>query len=142
MKNLVLMLALLFSGALAAQSPVGTWKTIDDKTGQPKSEVQIYVQNGKYYGKVTKFLRPGADPNRKCTSCTGALKDKPILGMVIVRDLAPSGKEWTKGTILDPESGTEYGCTIWFEAGKPDELKVRGYHWTGLYRTQTWHRVK
>ncbi len=31
---------------------------------------------------------------------------------------------------------------MWFEKGQPDELRVRGKHWTGLYRTQTWYRVK
>jgi uncharacterized protein (DUF2147 family) len=48
---------------------------------------------------------------------------------------------WKGGKILDPEKGKEYSCTMWFEAGKPDELKVRG--WFGpVYRTQTWYRVK
>ncbi len=144
MKKITILTFLVLSaaGMLSAQSPVGTWKTIDDKTGEAKSQVQVYEQNGKYYGKVIKFLRKDADPNRKCTDCSGSRKNQPIMGMVILWDLKVSGNYWKNGTILDPENGNEYACSIWFESGKPDELKVRGYHWTGLYRTQTWYRVK
>ena len=62
--------------------------------------------------------------------------------MVIIEDIKAVGGYWKKGKILDPESGNTYGCSIWFEDGASDVLKVRGKHWTGFYRTQTWHRVK
>ena len=46
MKQLILtmvMSCIFCSGVvLAADSPVGRWKTVDDKTGEVKSEVQIY----------------------------------------------------------------------------------------------------
>ena len=142
MKNVLVLVLLFVSNILMAQSPIGVWKTIDDKTGQPKSQIQLTVKDGQYSGKVIKLLRADADPNRRCTECTDARKGQLILGMEIVRGLKPVGKEWKGGKILDPENGTEYGCTIWFEAGKPDELNVRGYHWTGIYRTQKWYRVK
>ena len=34
----------------------GTWITQDDETGRQKSEVLIYKENGKLYGKITKLL--------------------------------------------------------------------------------------
>ena len=37
--------------ALAADPPVGRWKTIDEKTGKIVSEVELYDQGGKLYGK-------------------------------------------------------------------------------------------
>lgn len=131
----------LFATLSFAQSPIGIWKTIDDHTGEVKSQVQIYEQNGKLYGKVIKLLRANADPNRKCTDCSGSRKNQLILGMVILWDLKPHDNYWKNGTILDPENGNEYSCSIWFEKGKPDELRVRGYHWTGLFRTQSWYRM-
>ena len=142
MKNALVLCLLFISSFVMAQSLVGTWKTIDDKTGQAKSQIQISVKNGKYYGKVVKLLRADADPNRKCIKCTDGRKDQLILGMEIVKDLAPVGTEWKNGKILDPETGTEYGCTVWFTPGKPNELNVRGYHWSGIFRTQKWHRVQ
>ncbi len=142
MRNILLLLFTAFStatAALAQPSPVGIWKTIDDKTGEAKSHLEVYEQGGQYYGKVVKLLK--SSPDKKCTECPGSKKNQPILGMVVLEGMKPHEDYWRKGKILDPESGNEYGCTIWFEKGKPNELKVRGIHWTGLYRTQTWYRV-
>lgn len=69
-----------------------------------------------------------------CGKCQGADKDKPIVGLVIIRDLVPSGDRYKGGTILDPEDGKVYKAEIWVDDGK---LKVRGYAGM-LYRTQTW----
>ncbi len=125
---------------LLAQSPIGIWKTIDDGTSEAKSHVEIYEQGGKLYGKVIKLL--ASEPDAKCDKCSGDKKNKPVLGMIIIEDLKPKKDYWAKGSILDPENGKEYGCSIWLEDGKPNELRVRGKHWTGLYRTQTWYRVR
>ena len=132
---------LAVAAALSAQSsPVGVWKTIDDATGEAKSHVEIYEKEGVLHGKIVKLLQKA--PDTLCESCPGDKKNKPVLGMIILEDLQPYKDYWRKGSILDPESGNEYGCSVWFENGNAQELKVRGKHWTGLYRTQTWHRVK
>jgi len=136
----LLILALATNFALAQTSPTGTWKTIDDETGEAKSHVEIYKKDGKLHGKITKLLRKPQDT--VCEECPGKKKNKPLVGMVIIDDLEPYKDYWRDGTILDPESGKEYGCSIWFEDGQTGELKVRGKHWTGLYRTQTWYRVE
>jgi hypothetical protein len=42
-----LVILAVFAGAgslTAAESPVGKWKTIDDKSGKVRSEVEIYEQ--------------------------------------------------------------------------------------------------
>ncbi len=126
--------------AAYSQSAGGTWKTIDDKTGEAKSHVEVYEKNGKLYGKVVKLLLSA--PDSKCDECKGDRKGKPVLGMLIVEGLSFSEGKWKNGNIMDPENGNFYGCTLWLETGKPDELRVKGIHWTGLSRTQTWYRVK
>lgn len=142
MRILIGLIFLLVSAMnVAAQhSPEGTWKTIDDKTGEAKSHIQIYEEGGKYYGKIVKLLRKG--PDTVCENCPGAKKNQKLVGMLIIEDLQPKGDYWKNGSIMDPESGKEYGCSIWFEDGNAEELQVRGKHWTGLYRTQTWYRVE
>ena len=40
-----------------------------------------------------------------CDKCTGADKDKPIVGLVIIKDLGQDGDHWKGGTILDPDDG-------------------------------------
>lgn len=117
-------------------SPVGTWKTIDDETGKAKSYVQVYEYQGKYYGKVVKLINP-SEPNPKCDKCTGAYKDKPIVGMTIMWGLSKEGNEYSGGQILDPAKGKVYNCKIWVEGGA---LKVRGYIGP-FFRTQTWYKV-
>lgn len=137
--NILFLLGFASFSVHAQHSPIGTWKTIDDGTGEEKSYVEIYEQNGKLFGKITKLL--AAEPDVVCEKCKGKRKDKPVLGMVIIENLVPHKDYWKKGKILDPESGKDYGCSIWFEDGNTNELKVRGKHWTGLYRTQTWYKV-
>jgi len=121
---------------LAAESVVGKWKTVDDKTGKVKSEVELYEQDGKLFAKITGLTEPtdAQGKPKTCTKCPGADKDKPVVGLIIVKDLSLSGDRYKGGTIMDPEDGKVYKAELWIEDGK---LKVRGY--LGIfYKTQTW----
>ena len=40
---------------MAQMSPVGLWKSVDEKTGAPKSEVRITESNGVLTGKVERL---------------------------------------------------------------------------------------
>lgn len=143
MKNSIRLLLIagiiLITGALKAQKEVGLWKTIDDETGKPKSYVELYIKNGKLYGKVTDILDKAED-NPLCTACEGSLKDKPIIGMQIVNGLTKRKSDWfLKAGILDPQNGEVYDCRMWLK--DENTLNVRGYLGP-FYRTQTWYRVK
>jgi len=135
--SLLALAAIVGTGSVAAaESPVGKWKTIDDETGKVRSEVEIYEQGGTLFGKITGLTEPNDKQGKPkiCTACTGGDKDKPIVGLVIIRDLSPSGGRYKDGTILDPEDGKVYKAEMWVEDGK---LKVRGYI-SFFYKTQTW----
>jgi uncharacterized protein (DUF2147 family) len=136
-------LALGTSLALAQATPAGLWKTIDDDTKAEKSLVRITESGGVFTGKVEKILTDKADA--KCVECTDERKDKPVQGMVILRDikLDPADKtQWIGGDILDPNNGKIYKVRIkTADGGK--KLDVRGYIGTPLLgRTQTWLRVE
>jgi len=123
---------------MQADSIEGIWVTQDDETGKQKSEVLIYKENGKLFGKITKLLLP-EDEGKKCVNCKGENKDQPIEGMVIINDLQLDDETWEDGTILDPKSGKVYDCLIGFEDS--NTLKVRGYlGFSLLGRTQIWKR--
>jgi uncharacterized protein (DUF2147 family) len=126
--------------AFGADSPLGKWNTIDDKTGKVKSEVQLYDQGGKLYGKITGLPEPNDAQGKPkvCTKCEGADKNQPIVGLVIIKDLAADGERFKGGTILDPEDGKVYKAEVWTEG---DKLKVRGYLGP-FYKTQTWAKAK
>lgn len=139
MKKLALFALLLGCLQINAQSVVGKWKTIDDKTGKAKSVVEIYESNGKVYGKVVEIVDP-AKRDKKCEKCEGIDKNKPVLGLVIIKGLSKDGAEYNGGKIVDPETGSVYKCFIKLE-GK-DKLTVRGYMGIALIgRSQTWIRV-
>ena len=122
--------------AVAAAAPVGPWKTIDEKSGNVISEVLLSEQGGKLTGKITGLTEPNDKTGKPktCTACKGEDKDKPIIGLVIVKDLSAEGNRFKGGTILDPEDGKVYKAELWIEDGK---LKVRGYLGP-FFKTQTW----
>lgn len=138
-KVLLSILTLWFSAIVLAQSPIGTWKTIDDNTGETKSWVKIYEKDGKLRGKVVKLLTRPDD--YRCTDCEGERKNQLVLGMDILWDMEKDGNEWEDGTILDPKDGTTYNCKLWLDEDDPNKLYVRGYV-LFFFRTQNWYRVK
>ena len=140
-KAIFTILLVAMTGIFSVNAQVtGKWKTIDDETGQAKSIVEIYEQNGKIYGKVIEILNP-AKKQAKCTKCKGDDKDKLIDGLVIIKGLTKDGNEYTDGDILDPNKGKLYSCTIKLDGN--DKLNVRGYvGFSLLGRTQVWQRVK
>jgi uncharacterized protein (DUF2147 family) len=135
--SVLIFLATLF---VQSQTVVGRWKTIDDETGKAKGIVEIYEQSGKIYGKVVDILEQ-ENKKRVCENCSGDDKNKPILGMIIIKGLSKEDSEYTNGKILDPKNGKIYKCYITLET--KDKLKVRGYIGISLFgRTQYWYRVK
>jgi len=127
--------------AWAQMTPVGNWHTIDDKSGEPKSLLVITESNGVVSGRIAKLLSKTADQNAKCDKCDDARKDKPLIGLEIMRGAKKvDGKDvWDGGKILDPENGKTYGLRLTpIEGGK--RMEMRGS--IGPFgRTQTWVRV-
>jgi uncharacterized protein (DUF2147 family) len=141
-KWIVYLSTLFFTTLFHAQQPtvIGKWKTIDDETGKAKSIVEIYEKSGKIYGKVAAILE-AEHRDKVCLNCSGEDRNKPILGMIIIKGLTKEGAEYSSGKILDPKNGKQYKCYITLES--KDKLKVRGYIGVSLFgRTQYWYRVK
>lgn len=146
MKKFALLALMLCAYAVHAEdavtaSPVGLWKSIDDKTNKPKALIRITESGGELQGKIEKlFTEPDADKNPKCDQCNGANKDQPIIGMTILSGLKKDGDEYTGGKILDPANGKLYNSKLSvIENNK--KLNVRGYIGAPLFgRTQTWIR--
>ena len=128
------------TGASAQLTPVGLWRSIDDKTGQAKAEIRITAQAGGILsGVVEKALITTGDPT--CDLCTDDRKGQPKLGMEIIRGARKSESKdvWEEGKILDPENGSTYALRLTpIEGGK--KLEVRGSI-AFFGRTQTWVRV-
>jgi uncharacterized protein (DUF2147 family) len=128
MTGLVLLLA---SGwAFAQTSPAGLWRNIDDHTGEVKAEIRIVDTPEGVRGRIEKVLKKDAKTDDKCAKCEDDRKDKPVVGLEIIRG----------DRILDPENGREYRLQLTpVEGGR--KLQVRGFIGP-FYRTQTWVRAQ
>ena len=126
--------------SIANDSPVGLWKTIDDKTNKPRSIVRIVEENGEFKGIVENGLVEAESPDRVCDKCDPPRKGQKILGMTFMWGLKKDGNEFKGGEILDPDNGKIYKCKMKLvDGGK--KLDVRGFIGISLIgRTQTWLR--
>jgi uncharacterized protein (DUF2147 family) len=130
------------AGAWAQATPVGLWRSIDDKTGEPKAEIRIAETDGALKGQIEKVLRKDAKPDAKCEECKDERKGQPMLGLEIIRGAKKTdgADVWENGLILDPENGREYRLRLTpVDGGR--KLDVRGSVGP-FWRTQTWVRVQ
>ena|SRR3990167_7629670 len=139
---------ILFSlSAIANLAPntqpiVGYWQTIDGKTKKPSSVIEIQQVKQIFEGKIFKTYSvqaPGVI--ERCTMCTGMDLNKPILGLVIIKNMTCGSKSCKGGTILDPRNGKVYHATMKLVQNGL-KLRVRGYIGTPLFgKTVVWHRT-
>ena len=107
----IILAGLLASAAFAASaqnlsSPIGKWKTLDDKTGKAMTMTEVYeAKNGTLAAKITENL--GLPAN--CSECSGQYKDKPIVGMVTLWNLkANKDGTWGGGNGYKPSEDRHF----------------------------------
>ena len=141
-KSKILILILIVFGFkvdVQSQTIFGTWKTVDEKTGKEKALVEIYKKNDEVYGKIVEIF----DKSKRdlpCKFCEGEDKNKPLIGLDIIKGMEKVGDEYEDGTITNPENGKVYTCKMEL-TDDPNVLQVRGYV-AFFYRTQKWERVE
>jgi hypothetical protein len=119
----------------------GLWQNLNE-AGEPDGWFFIFERNGTYEGVIAKmFLKPGEDPNARCTRCTDDRKDKPWLGIPLIRGMKQQRLNYEGGNILDPRDGKVYQALM---RVSPDgqTLTVRGFLGFALFgQDQTWNRL-
>ncbi len=137
---LVALLLVALSAGAQVDKMLGKWDSVDDKSGDKRSTVYIYkAVNGKYYGKILCLYAPNGD-GTYTTLTESPAGYEGVIGMVILRDLEPAGKD-LKGRCYDPESKKTYYGKISYNADK-NTVTLRGsIDKLGLIgRSQTWVR--
>ena len=124
----------------------GFWHSIDDKTGEKLSIIEIRKDtNNEYNGTIVyRYPVPGAKALSHCTKCSGALKNKPILGLQLLtgfKDDPNKANAYIDGQVIEPKSGKIYkGKAVVTSDGK--RLRLRGYMGiSALGRTVIWIRT-
>ena len=114
-KYLFLILMFISTSLLAAdQWPIGKWNMLDDFTEMPEAIIQISAtKGGGFEGKIIEvFPSPDDDPVDVCKPCVGSDKNKPIIGLVVFKQLKLNAKKELVGKVLDPDSGKIYKCEL------------------------------
>ena len=142
---LTLALSIAAAGAFAQATPIGLWKSIDDETKIEKSLLRITETGGVFSARIEKLLDPATKQDAVCDKCSDDRKDKPLIGLQIVRNVKANASDkglWDGGEILDPKDGKIYKVKLTpIEGGK--KLEVRGFIGFALLgRTQTWIRAE
>ncbi|MBV8657715.1 MAG: DUF2147 domain-containing protein [Burkholderiales bacterium] len=131
------LMMMLPAHAADADSPIGYWRNVSDKTGKVEAIIQIWEERGEYKGKLIKLFE---SKDTVCSHCHDDKKDKPLIGLEIIWGVHQDGDEWNGGRILDPESGDVYKVKMTMADGG-QKLNVRGFiGFSLLGRTQTWLR--
>lgn len=129
-----------------AASIEGYWKTIEERTGEQLSIVEIRKGNdGRYHGKIVyRYPNSHGIALTNCTKCPAPNTNKPILGLEILsgfREDPNKPDSYIDGRVLEPTSGRIYkGKGVVTGEGK--RLRMRGYMGvSALGRTVVWIRT-
>lgn len=111
---------------------LGEWIS-ENKDGK----IVIFKQADRYYGKITW----GKTPGRKDTNNPDSrLRNRELVGTVILKEFVFKGESWENGTIYDPNSGKTYDCILKIK-DKNQKLDIRGFVGMAMFgRTSTWSR--
>ena len=124
----------------------GFWHSIDDRTGEQLSIVEIRKgADGRYHGKIAyRYPVPGGVALTHCTKCPPPYTNQPIVGLEFFSGFKQDEKNpnlYVDGRVLEPKSGKIYKGKANLSAdGK--RLRLRGYVGvSALGRTQVWIRT-
>ena len=129
-----------------AASIEGYWKSIEERTGEQLSIVEIRKGNdGRYHGKIVyRYPNSHGIALTNCTKCPAPNTNKPILGLEILsgfREDPNKPDSYIDGRVLEPTSGRIYkGKAV--VSGEGKRLRMRGYMGvSALGRTVVWLRT-
>lgn len=117
---------------------LGLWYNTE-KTAQ----VEITKSGSEFIGKIVWLENPNPDgkPATDKENPDPKLKQRPLMGLSLLKGLKYSGGMWKGGEIYDPKNGKTYSCEIKLKSDSI--LEVRGYiGFSFVGRTVEWTRVK
>ena len=139
----IILAGLLASVAFSASaqnpaSPIGKWKTLDDKSGKPMTITEVYeAKNGTLAAKIVENLGLPAT----CANCSDEHKGKPIVGMVTLWNLkANKDGTWGGGNGYKPSEDREFNAKTVKLVDGGKKLEVKGCV-SFICRTATWVRA-
>ncbi|KAA1246880.1 DUF2147 domain-containing protein [Aquimarina sp. RZ0] len=131
------LLLLLHISDNAPRSFIGQWQI------EGGSIIEIYKKREVFYGKILKRAQnPISNLNGLDNKNPAAkLRNRPLLGLVILDKLMFIDGELSGGTIYNADSGKTYAVKLWIDDDDPDLCYIRAYKGI-LFKTFEAHRVR
>lgn len=135
-------LAVLTASTLAAassrhppESILGEWVTQREEHRPPGRVKFVQAPDGTYEGILTWSEQPKRDVNNKDPK----LRDRPLVGIVLMWHLKYDDGEYVDGYVYNPEDGGTYRVKA--EVLSAEALEIRGYLGISLFgQSKTWAR--
>lgn len=109
-----------------------------------EGQIEIYKRGDKFFGKLAWIKEPNdanGKPKTDEKNPTESLKNRPVLGLEILKNFIFDDGKWIDGTIYDPKSGKTYSCKLTLKDA--NQLSVRGFIGVSLIgRTEVFKQVK
>jgi uncharacterized protein (DUF2147 family) len=125
--------------ALALKNPpesiLGEWVTQKEE-GRPPGRIKfVRAQDGTFTG----ILTWSAEPRKDANNHDPKLRDRPLVGSVLMWHLTYDDGEYVDGYVYNPEDGGTYRMKA--EVLNPESLKIRGYLGISLFgQSKIWTR--
>lgn len=117
---------------------LGLWYNTE-KTAQ----VEITQNGSEFLGKIVWLQDPSPEgkPATDKENPDPKLKQRPLMGLSLLKGLKYSGGIWKGGEIYDPKTGKTYSCEIKLKSDSV--LEVKGYiGFSFVGKTVQWTKVK
>lgn len=138
MKNTSLFIAAFLFISFASFSQSASDQILGEWLSEPKDgKILIFKQGDHYFGKISWAKTPG---KKDVKNPDASLRNRELMGQVILKNFKFTGEAWEKGTIYDPHSGKTYDCILKLR-DQNKTLDIRGFVGVSLFgRTSTWTR--
>lgn len=133
---------------LSFRTPTSTYVHADEilgiwKNGSSKGHIQIFKNNDRYFGKIIWLQNPSypnGQPKIDHKNPDIHQRNRPLIGLIMLRDFIFDDNEWNNGTIYNPADGKSYKAYIRLE--NHNTIVVRGYIGISIFgKTDVWTRV-
>jgi uncharacterized protein (DUF2147 family) len=118
-----------------AEAILGEWCTQKEENRPPGRVKFVRAGDGTFTGILTWSAEPRNDVHNK----NPRLRDRPLVGIVLMWHLRYDDGAYTDGYVYNPEDGGTYRVNA--EVLSPESLKIRGYLGISLFgQSKIWSR--
>ena len=141
-KSVIIVFLSLFSFTLLsaqnkADDILGIWSI-----NEGEAKVEIYQEAGVYMGKIVWLKEPNTskgEPKTDRKNPNRSLRDQPVMGLVILKDLTYKNGQWVNGKLYAVAKGKEVDVNLSLKS--PEQLTLN-ISVSRFSTTKTWTRSK